>query len=130
MATYELPREPGTDVIWTTHSPGASSETVTTEWHRARHHVTNAPLGWLPTSGGNKRYSWFEILSLGDVVHDVHPDLSGVSALPWRLAYGGSDEPELLDNWDLAVDALKEENTAFIVKAVNKYAERYTGGAS
>ena len=123
MSTYELPREPDVDVLWTTSSSGVSQPVVTRKWQR----VMGSRTLWCEFGGSPHadRFSWHRLLGFG-VVHDQHPGLCGVPPTPWEVELddvrtagvnlvvdAGGDSINLYDNATLSL----------IVRAVNAYAE-------
>lgn len=131
MTTYSLPSVPDADVIWTTFSAGASVETVTRKWQRIRGRE-GVEARWCEFAGSPHAmaYTWAQLLEFG-VVHDTHPDLGDASRTPWKWDDDGA--------WCIrdaggrpieGIEGIGLFDAVLIVKAVNAYAERYTGGAS
>lgn len=111
MATYSLPPEPKADTLWTVTRPEWPDDPVVTmRWTPTRD--DSGTVRWWESDTGS-RLAWHDLLNLGHVIHDQHPDLGDCSPTPWK--------------WDDATGGMVEVddvNAGVIVRAVNAYAER------
>lgn len=109
MTTYEIPTAPDVDTVWLTPPDATPVE----RWTRVGANTWKSETAIL---------TWSELLQLGKA-WDVHPDLPADAPLPWRVDF----EAGVVDaNKDMVRLGLRLG--PFVVKAVNAYGERVTGG--
>lgn len=127
MTIYEIPDEPeGVDVVWTR----AADTGLPEQWERRKLHGETL---WRKTGDG-RAVPWLELLMRGPI-HDRHPDLDNVPPTPWRVDSDDGTHALVVvdatgtylfraDQYGASTYEVDERLAAFVVRAVNGYAEQ------
>lgn len=128
MSAYDMPAEPDVKALWTLPiSRGAfDPEDAPTRWTRSGT-MQHGETVW--TSPDLAPATWAGLLRRGRVF-DTHPDLDGVSPLPWAHRWLDDEEPDAIVDAEGLDVRLDNASRSLIVRAVNAYAAQVAGGAS